>query len=151
MDLPDREVNDLEARLARWQPASITPDRDRTMFLAGRAAARSDARFRVATGSAIGLVLMVATLGMMLNREHGRRKAAEVALAEASRPASTPLSPFPEPDPRPPSADSYFVLSLHPADLDTPREVASLRPSAEEDRPASTPLRVGDRSRLPEL
>lgn len=147
MDLPDRDMNEVEARLSQWRPAAIGPDRDRTLYLAGRAASRSDGRFRLALGSSACLALVAATLGGLLVREHGRRAAVEMALAESTRSRPTPPVPVPSPPLGQPSPSSYLVLSHRPLEFDSLRQVAVETPSGEV-RPAPTSLRVGDRSRF---
>jgi hypothetical protein len=103
------DLTDLERRLAGWQPASDRLDRDRMLFDAGRASARSEIRERAWAACSAILLLVSAGLGVQLVREHARREGLERTHATRSQPESPPRTlPPPEIVPAP---DSYLVLT----------------------------------------
>lgn len=151
MERPESDLNAFEARLASWQPASPGADRDRVMFLAGKAAGRAELRHRLLTGSAACVALVIVSLGGLLAREHSRRILAEIRVAEAQLPSP---SVYPQVQPSPigqPASTSYLVLSHQPPDLGTARERLSLPSDGASQPQDSMPLRVRDRSRFSEL
>ncbi len=112
---PEDDMTDLEHRLRQWQPASLGLDRDRMLFVAGRAAARSEVWGLVPLGSVTALALAAVMLGILLVRERGERHALEVRIAQQSAvpkapapPVELALAPIVE---RPPAPDSYLMLT----------------------------------------
>lgn len=156
MDRPESDLNATEARLSGWSPAASGLDRDRMLFLAGRAAGRSEMRRRMAVASAGLVVLISAGLGGLLVREQARSRTLEIRLAEALHAPASPsvrtVAPTPPPAIGRPEPGSYLVLTKQ-----------ALGPPKSADRPAtsggvsgpSTPtpeaLRVRDWAGLTEL
>ena len=146
------DLSDLERRLAGWRPSAGGLDRGRTLYEAGRAAARHEARRAVAASAGGALVLALAALGMGIGWATERRRGLEqeAALAATSMPP-TVAAPLPEPSPEPPDPTSYLALTRRIVDgriaLGAPPRRA---PSAPPSRPALPP-RVGDWGRLLEL
>ncbi len=110
---PD-DLNDLDRRLAAWQPAAAGLDVDRMLFAAGRAsAARAPSRLVWPAVSAC-LALATVVLGARWTAERSER----LALAEELRHRSAASVPVPAPTPAavepattdPPSADSYLAV-----------------------------------------
>jgi hypothetical protein len=149
---PEGELTELERRLSAWTPSVAALGRDRLLFEAGRASARSEARAWLSTATAAGLAALAIGLGGWAVREHARRTALELALAERSRAlevANARRRP-PAPPPIPvdtPAPESYLVLSrrLATEGLDEPEPPSS--PPSRERGPATpdrslTPLSV---------
>jgi hypothetical protein len=112
-DRPEDDMTDLERRLRQWQPASLGLDRDRMLFAAGRAAARSAVWGWVPLGSVAALAVAAVMLGILLVRERGERHALEVRLAQqiaVPKPPSVELALAPIVE-RPPAPDSYLMLT----------------------------------------
>src|SRR5262245_25425879 len=128
MDTPDRlsrgDLTDLERRLSGWTPSAGALDRDRMLFEAGRAAARSETRGRLTTALAAGLAAVSVGLGGWAVRESTQRRALELALADRSRALEVVLAERsfpPEPDQIPVAAltpESYLVLTHRLATVD---------------------------------
>jgi hypothetical protein len=79
------DMSEVERRLAAWRPATGALDRDRMLYDAGRAAARTDGRiwsWRLAMAS---LALLTVGLFVLLARERSRGKELEASLAAATR------------------------------------------------------------------
>jgi hypothetical protein len=112
------DMNLVERRLAAWRPATGALDRDRMLYDAGRAAARTDGQvwpWRLAMAS---LALLTVGLSGLLAHERSRCTALESSLAIASRinppqPAGTielsAAGKTPAVEPFEPS--SYFALT----------------------------------------
>jgi hypothetical protein len=141
---PQESLNALEHRLGQWRPASGILGRDRMMFEAGRAAARSDSRRLFGLVSSGCLLLVAVGLGGLLVHERNQRQALEAVLAakgqatEVAPPASTVVAPA---DP-----NSYLMLthrmigSSPDDDLSAPSAPSPARPSLP-TAPPLTPLR----------
>jgi hypothetical protein len=133
-DNPDREgdLTALEQRLASWQPAAGTLDRDRMLYDAGRAAGDARARYwRLATAALLLVSLGLGGLTMQqrswlgrerarLTHEQGRRLELETALAalsDASRASPLAAAPVVDVPPiGPPAPGSYLALTARLAD-----------------------------------
>jgi hypothetical protein len=72
---PRDELTELERRLSNWTPTATALDRDRMLFEAGRASARSGAWGRPTTALAVGLAALAVALGGWAARERGQRRA----------------------------------------------------------------------------
>src|SRR5262245_15283398 len=101
---PERALADFERRLAGWRPSPGDLDRDRTLFLAGRASVQgSRSPWAVSACS----VLLALGLGVLYVQEVGRSRSLAVALRQASSPAirdlpgARPVTPSPYPVPEP--------------------------------------------------
>ena len=146
MDRSEPDLNALEARLAGWQPSTPRLDRDRMLFLAGRASARSETRGRLAIVSVVCLSLMAG----LLVRERSLTQALKVAVKESSRPPSVLPAVVPQVAFSIPGSESYLVLTQRALASEMTDEVAARLP----ERPSSTPsistqpLRVRDRAQL---
>jgi hypothetical protein len=110
---PD-DLNDLERRLAAWQPSAERLDADRMLFAAGRASAPT-ARGRLAWPIVSGCLALVSVfLGARWTAERTER----LALAEELRHRPPASLPAPAPSPiavertptEPPPADSYLAI-----------------------------------------
>lgn len=110
---PD-DLNDLERRLAAWQPSAAGLDADRMLFAAGRAsAARAPSRL---VWPAVSACLALATV--FLGARWTAERAERLALAEELRHRPTASVPTPPPRPtavepettEPPPADSYLAV-----------------------------------------
>ncbi|MDB5352760.1 MAG: hypothetical protein JWN86_4007 [Planctomycetota bacterium] len=113
MDRSENDLNALEARLGSWRPAPASLDRDRMLFLAGRASAGSEMRGRLVAISAVGLAMLAIGLGGLLVSEHGRRLKLERVIAEQVRdvvPSRDEVELVATPA-LPPAANSYLALS----------------------------------------
>lgn len=131
---PRDDLTGLERRLAAWRPSAGGLDRDRLLYEAGRAAARSEAgaRLRLAMGSVAAAAIVAVGLGGWLAVERGRRQALELALSrpggeshgQAVEPGRMPepeppvvrgprLADAPAPEAAPPSPGSYLALTRH--------------------------------------
>ena len=149
MQTPE-DLNDLERRLADWQPSAAGLDPDAVLFAAGRASARPGAgRFVWPTVSA-GLAVLAVALGIGLRSERAER----IALAQLLQPRQPPVAvvaSVPSPPPEPLPRDSYFVLGrLLERDI-----VAGLAPVADPVPPGPPPpsvpiLSVGQRTFWPD-
>lgn len=106
MDAHPDDLNDLERRLAAWQPAADGLDADRLLFAAGRASVRSRLAWPML---AAGLALGALGLGTWGASERTERLALAQLVHERSVPAPVPV--MPEPSPEPPSPHS--VLASH--------------------------------------
>lgn len=108
MDRPrDDDVNDPEQRLRGWRPASSGIDRDRTLFLAGRASALAETRARIVAAS---FAVIALAMGGLYLSEHARRVSLEGRIAEARR--EVPSLPVVVVEaPRPLAPESYLVLT----------------------------------------
>jgi hypothetical protein len=136
MDTPDPvsqdDLNRLERRLADWTPPTPVLSRDRLLFEAGRASARSSS-LRVLT---LGSAVLAVALGAWGLREHSQRRALELALAEKAhaldlaraQPAAPVVTVVRLPD-LTPAPDSYFALSHRLATLGPDEIRASAVPS----------------------
>jgi hypothetical protein len=137
MDRSENDMNALEARLGAWRPAASTIDRDRVMFLAGKASAGSEMRGRIAGAAIVGLALLAAGMGGMWANERGHRVRLEAIAAERGHeeePSRVETASNPNPAPLAPS--SYLVLSHRPEMM----EDAELAASAPIPPPTRGPL-----------
>jgi len=116
---PD-DLNDLEQRLAGWQPSAAGLDPDAMLFAAGRASVRPGAGRFVWPAVAACLTLLTVSLGVWLRAERAERSAL-ARLVQQSAPTRT-AAPAPAP---PPSAEPFppngylTVRRLAESDLDT--------------------------------
>lgn len=136
---PRDELNDLERRLSGWAPAPPSSGRDRMLFEAGRAAARSEARVRLTASLAATLAAVSVGLGGWAVHERTRRQAAESALAERPRVREAATVVEHPPDAPPivePGSASYLALThrLATVGLDGPEPSGS--PPVAAPRPA---------------
>lgn len=108
MDRPrDDDVNDLERRLRGWRPAPSGVNRDRTLFLAGRASAQAETRARIVAAS---FAVLAVVMGGLYLSEHARRVGLEGRIAETRR--DVPSLPVVVVEaPRPLAPESYLVLT----------------------------------------
>jgi hypothetical protein len=141
--LPRDDLTDLELRLSGWTPSAAALNRDRMLFEAGRASARSDTRGRLTTALAASLAALAVGLGGWAVREHAQRRAVELALADRSRALEVALAVRPLPS-EPASVrldatapNTYLALShrLATAGVDVPEMPPA--PPAHDQRPAS--------------
>lgn len=110
---PD-DLNELEQRLAAWQPSAAGLDAGRMLFAAGRAAAAKAPSRLVWPALSACLALVTVFLGARWTAERSER----LALAEELRRRPTATMPAPGPEPvavepastEPPSADSYLAV-----------------------------------------
>lgn len=111
MDHPD-PLNGLERQLAGLKPSPLAIDRDRMMYLAGRASAAQSVRGRLAGAASLSvLAILCGGIAVMFATERGRRIELERLVAERSRKDSA--------NPRlevivaqsPPAPSSYLALS----------------------------------------
>jgi len=85
MDRPD-ELNSLEHRLGSLRPSPLAIDRDRLMYLAGRATAETATRGRfAAVAFCVGLSILCVGLATRLSAERGQRLDLERVVAEQRR------------------------------------------------------------------
>jgi hypothetical protein len=138
---PD-EMNELERRLAAWQPIESGLDADALLFAAGRASARpSAARFVWPALTACASLLAIA-LGVWLVNERTERLALARQLRQQSHLLATTPSTSPVADPTParieeePPADSY--LASHRA-LDKGLEAWPISSVVHADPPGTKP------------
>jgi hypothetical protein len=105
MDAHPDDLNDLERRLAAWQPAADGLDADRLLFDAGRAAASARSR-RIHLAH-----LVLATFCFVWAVfEHHERLSLERRVRELSAPSPTaPAVPEPSLSPEPPSPHSLLA------------------------------------------
>jgi hypothetical protein len=115
------ELSRVEQRLAQWSPSAPALDRDRMLFEAGRASARTARAGQVV--AALGAVLAV-SFGVWGAHERSQRKALELALTETTRALKVAQSARPVvppsirlPELTSPAPQSYLALSHRPATL----------------------------------
>jgi hypothetical protein len=110
---PD-DLNDLEQRLAAWQPSTAGMDADRMLFAAGRASAAKAPSRLVWPAVSACLALVTVFLGARWTAERSER----LALGEELRHRPTATVPAPTLGPaavepavtEPPPADSYLAI-----------------------------------------
>ncbi len=123
---PEDELKELEQRLSSWTPSVVALGRDRMLFEAGRASARSEIRYRLTTALAACVTALAVGLGGWAVREHAQRRALELALAERSRAVPVALAEPWHVAPSVPNSttapESYLALSrrLSTVGLDEP-------------------------------
>jgi hypothetical protein len=147
MDTPapfsPEELTELERRLSGWAPTAAALDRDRMLFEAGRASARTGARIRLTTTLAAGLAALAVGLGGWAVREHAQRRALELALADRSRALEVALAgrqPVPAVAPIPfdaPAPESYLVLTRRLATVGLDEPESPPKPLIHDPRPTS--------------
>jgi DNA-binding transcriptional LysR family regulator len=117
----------MESRLLGWRPSAGGLDRDRMLFDAGRASARSSGRVGPWHSATVLLALLSTGLGLaLLDATADRRDLRQALLARqipvepipdpgpiptAPDVAPEPTPPGPIADPRPPDPSSYLALT----------------------------------------
>src|SRR5262249_62170539 len=81
---PPGDLNDLERRLAEWQPSATGLEVDRLMFAAGRASARSGRGRFVWPVVSVGLALTAVALGIGLAHERAARQELAMQLRDSA-------------------------------------------------------------------
>lgn len=125
--IPDDSLTVLEARLRGWQPSPVGLDRDRLLFEAGRASARSGPRVGPWQSATAVLALLSTGLGLvLLDATADRRDLRQALLAQQTptgpiperAPIPDPIPSVPEPvpprplaEPRPLDPSSYLALT----------------------------------------
>jgi hypothetical protein len=155
---PAREMNELEATLARLRPVAGALSRDRMLFEAGRASARFEARHRFLIATSASLLIALIGTGGLLLRERTRRHGLEMELGARNYELTAPPADAVQPELLPRSEispSSYLALSRHiqPAGLD------ELIPVVEGDGPGQpatdsapiVPIRIRDTQRALDL
>jgi hypothetical protein len=108
-------MNEVERRLAAWQPAGAGLDADALLFAAGRASARPGATRFVWPALAACASLLAIALGIWLVDERADRMALARQLRQQSHMLANTPSSSPAPDPTPesveeePPPDSYLA------------------------------------------
>lgn len=154
---PQDELNETERRLAGWSPAAPMLNRDRMLFEAGRAAARTEARGRLAMIVAADFAVLAIAIGVWALREDAARKRLELALAEHSQllnavSATQVAAPVPGPVPPAvpaPARDSYLALTHRLANDGLDETVTAPPRSIQDEHPASprrTPTPLNSRT-----
>ena len=113
----ETDLTELETALASLRPSAVALDRDRLLFEAGRASARTELRGRLGTVMAAVFALVAVGLGLLLARERGARMGLEATIASLdARAPSAPLVTRAKVEDMPsgqPGPNSYLVLTRH--------------------------------------
>jgi hypothetical protein len=146
MDTPEhdsrQDLSEVEKRLAAWRSAPAALDRDRLLYEAGRAAARSESRSRLSLSAAACLGVATLVLGGQYVRERERGDTLERRLASLTAPPVVPSPAISQPASLAPVADSYWTLSRNmPALLfEDTRSSSAPTPGGRLSAPAAVPL-----------
>ena len=131
---PD-DLNELESRLASWQPSAHRLESDRMLFAAGQAAAAKNTACLAWQAVSGALALLTIVLGIQLSMEHERHMAQQIPKPAASESAvdqvavAEPLSPDSFLMMRRAMADGAGDLpSTAPSPIHTPRQANAKQP-----------------------
>jgi hypothetical protein len=143
------DLKAVERRLSAWRPADDGLDADAMLFAAGRASARPGRGRFVWPALAACLALTSAGLGVGLVHERAERMALARQI-QISTPVPAPAIVLPRPPADEPVAPDSYLASQRA--LEDGLDAWPARPEAaappEDRRPATPPLRVGQRERL---
>jgi hypothetical protein len=145
------DLNDVERRLAGWQPAPAGLDADAMLFAAGQAAGRRGRGRLVWPALCVLLAVQAAGLGVWGLSERAERQALANRLREPAPIPGAPPATVVAASSYTPSPDDYFHLRRR-AEQDPGRWLASLPPAGPPalgpPPPGPTILRAGQRDGL---
>ncbi len=142
--LPD-DLNELERRLADWQPSQANLAADRMLFAAGRASARTG-KLWPSIAACLAVLAGGLSVGLVHERSGRQALAEEVAALRASHPVPAPA---PDSSPAAPLTPGSYWTFRH--DLEENPDAWPQPPAADPPSPATPAERILQVGHLDEL